>query len=80
MSAELIGVMLTGIGIVVTLGTGMFSGFAWVVRRIDRAEDKLSRRIDHVEAEVAEVKAETTEVKISIARLEGPRPHLILGR
>ena len=80
MSAELIGVVLTGLGVVVTLGLGMLSGFAWMVRRIDRVEDRLSARIDGVEAEVSEVKAEVTEVKIAIARLEGPRPHLIFGR
>lgn len=80
MSAELIGVVLTGLGVVITLGLGMLSGFAWVSRRIDRVEDKLSTRIDGVEAEMSGLHNEMTEVKIAVARLEGPRPHLIVGR
>lgn len=106
MSAELIGVVLTGLGIVITLGLGMLSGFARMVRRIDAVDAKLSARIDAVDSTLSDridagdaklsaridrledtlsaridgLEAELTEVKIAIARLEGPRPHLILGR
>ncbi|WP_439902238.1 hypothetical protein [Microbacterium azadirachtae] len=102
MSVELIGVVVTAFAVLVTLGSGMFAGFAWVVRRIDGVEGKLSARIDRVEEKLSAridrveetlsarldglstrldgVDAELTEVKIGIARLEGPRPHLIVGR
>ncbi|KJL22026.1 hypothetical protein RL72_02334 [Microbacterium azadirachtae] len=106
MSVELIGVVVTAFAVLVTLGSGMFAGFAWVVRRIDGVEGKLSARIDGVEgklsaridrveetlsaridgvdgslsARIDGLQAELTEVKIGIARLEGPRPHLIVGR
>jgi hypothetical protein len=113
MSVELIGVVVTAFAVLVTLGSGMFAGFAWVVRRIDGVEGKLSARIDGVEGKLSAridrveeklsaridrveetlsaridglstridgVEAELTEVKIGIARLEGPRPHLIVGR
>jgi hypothetical protein len=45
-SAELIGVVIAAFAVVVTTGLGMFSGFAWVVRRIDGVEGKLTARID----------------------------------
>ncbi|SFR61295.1 hypothetical protein SAMN04488591_2394 [Microbacterium azadirachtae] len=117
MSVELIGVVVTAFAVLVTLGSGMFAGFAWVVRRIDGVDGKLSARIDGVEgrltaridgvegrlsaridgveerlsaridgvegslsARIDGLQAELTEVKIGIARLEGPRPHLIVGR
>ncbi len=80
MSVELIGVVIAAFAVLVTLGIGMFAGFAWIVRRIDRVDDKLSSRIDAVEAGLSEVKAELTEVKIAIARFEGPRPHLVVAR
>ena len=94
MSVELVGVVIAASAVLVTLGIGLFAGFAWVVRRIDRVEDKLSARFDGVSARFDGVsarfdgvsarfdgvEAELTEVKIAIARLEGPRPHLILGR
>ncbi|WP_251442717.1 MULTISPECIES: hypothetical protein [unclassified Microbacterium] len=79
-SVELIGVVLTGFGVVITLGLGMLSGFGWMARRIDRVDDKLSARIDGLSARIDGVETELTEVKIGIARLEGPRPHLIVGR
>ena len=128
MSVELIGVVVTAFAVLVTLGSGMFAGFAWVVRRIDGVDGKLSGRIDGLEGKITAridgverklsaridgveeklsaridgveeklsaridgverslsaridgLQAELTEVKIGIARLEGPRPHLIVGR
>ncbi|GAA4488453.1 hypothetical protein [Microbacterium panaciterrae] len=91
MSVELLGVVIAAFAVLVTLGIGMFAGFAWIVRRIDRVDDKLSARIDGVEDELSarihgvevglsEVKSELTEVKIAIARFEGPRPHLVVAR
>lgn len=46
MSAEIIAVVLSAVGIVLTLGTSMFLGFAWCVRRTDALDLKLSARID----------------------------------
>lgn len=80
MSVELLGVVIAAFTVLVTLGIGMFVGFAWIVRRIDRVDDKLSARIDGVEVGLSEVKSELTEVKIAIARFEGPRPHLVVAR
>lgn len=70
MSAEIIAVVLSAVGIVVTLGASMFVGFAWCVRRTDAVERRLNDRIDAVGHE-------TTEVKIAVARLEGPVPRLL---
>ncbi|MFB4350533.1 hypothetical protein [Microbacterium sp. CR_7] len=69
-SAEIIAVVLSAVGIVVTLGASMFVGFAWCVRRTDAVERRLNDRIDAVGHE-------TTEVKIAVARLEGPVPRLL---
>ncbi|WP_235556722.1 hypothetical protein [Microbacterium sp. GCS4] len=69
-SAEIVAVVLSAIGIVLTLGTSMFLGFAWCVRRTDAVEERVSTRIDNLAHEV-------TELKIAVARLEGPVPHLL---
>ncbi|MBS0023791.1 hypothetical protein [Microbacterium paraoxydans] len=77
MSPEILAVVVSAIGIVLTLGTSLFGAMTWVVRRIDARVDgldeKLSRRIDAVAADV-------TELKISVARLEGPPRHLLTAR
>ena len=95
MSTDTLALIGSGIGGLLTLGIAMFAGFAWVIRRIDEKVDavdtKLDRKIDAVErnltefrTEVAhrftEVEHELTEVKIAIARIEGPRPRLIVER
>ncbi|MFJ4175563.1 hypothetical protein [Microbacterium sp. NPDC089696] len=48
-SAEIIAVVLSAVGIVVTLGTSMFLGFAWCVRRTDAVEARLGARIDELD-------------------------------
>lgn len=91
MSAELIATLSAFI----TLGIGMFAGFAWMIHRfdhrlesaetklgtrIDAIENQLSTRIDAVEAQLANVKDEVIEVKIAVARIEGPPRHLMTAR
>ncbi|MEU4014531.1 hypothetical protein AB0E56_04620 [Microbacterium sp. NPDC028030] len=76
MSTEVLTIVVSaiGIGIVLTLGTSLFTAGAWLVRRIDdridAVDEKLSSRIDAVAADV-------TDLKISVARLEGPPRHLL---
>ncbi|MBE7953008.1 hypothetical protein ABTZ44_08240 [Microbacterium oxydans] len=74
MSTETVTIVLSAIGVVLTLGTSLFAAGAWMVRRIDdridAVEEKLSTRIDAVAADV-------TDLKISVARLEGPPRHLL---
>ncbi|MDQ0613807.1 hypothetical protein QF046_001448 [Microbacterium sp. W4I4] len=76
MSAELIAIL----SCIVTLGVGMFAGFAWMVRRLDRVEDKLGSRIDGVEQKLGALTGEVTDLKIAVARFEGPPRHLIQSR
>ncbi len=74
MSIEALTVILTALGLLITLGGGAAVGLAWVVRRIDAVETRLADRIDGVHSEV-------TEVKIAVARLEGrSQPPLIVTR
>jgi hypothetical protein len=84
MSTDTHALIGSGLGGLLTLGIAMFAGFAWVIRRIDTVEQKLGARIDRVEQNQAEfrtsVEHEFTEVKVAIARIEGPRPRLILER
>ncbi|MFJ4166240.1 hypothetical protein ACIPY5_11845 [Microbacterium sp. NPDC089698] len=84
MSTDTLALIGSGLGGLLTLGIAMFAGFAWVIRRIDTVEQKLGARIDRVEQNQAEfrtsVEHELTEVKVAIARIEGPRPRLILER
>ena len=49
MSTDSLTVVISAIGIVLTLGTGMFAAMAWVVRRIDAVDAKLTTRIDAVD-------------------------------
>ncbi|WP_350351034.1 hypothetical protein ABS642_16890 [Microbacterium sp. A8/3-1] len=84
-SAETLTIVISAIGIVLTLGASLFAGFAWMVRhideRIDAVDKKLSARIDSVEeklgARIDALADEVTGVKIAIARLEGPPRHLV---
>ncbi|KAB1866734.1 hypothetical protein [Microbacterium algeriense] len=74
MSTEVLAIVVSAIGIVLTLGTSLFAAGAWMVRRIDdridAVDDKLSTRIDAVATDV-------TDLKIAVARLEGPPRHLL---
>jgi hypothetical protein len=76
-TTETITIVISAIGIVLTLGTSLFAAGAWMVRRIDdridAVEEKLSTRIDAVAADV-------TDLRISVARLEGPPRHLLTAR
>ena len=77
MSTEVLAIIISAVGVVVTLGTSLFAAGAWMIRRIDdridAVDEKLSTRIDAVAADV-------TDLKISVARLEGPPRHLLTAR
>ncbi|WP_448721320.1 hypothetical protein [Microbacterium natoriense] len=90
-SVESITIVLSAIGVVLSLGASIFGGLAWVVRRIDSVEGRLSGRIDSVEERLSgridsveerlggridSLATEVTELKIAVARLEGPQRHL----
>ena len=74
MSTETLAIIISSIGVVLTLGASLFAAGAWMVRRIDDRIDalhrKLSTRIDTVASDV-------TDLKVSVARLEGPPRHLL---
>ena len=74
MSTEILAIVVSAIGIALTLGTSLFAAGVWMVRRIDdridAVDDKLTARIDAVATDV-------TDLKISVARLEGPPRHLL---
>ena len=92
MSTEVLAIIISAVGVVVTLGTSTFVGAAWMVRRIDAVDEKLSTRIDAVDekltaridavdeklsSRIDAVAADVTDLKISVARLEGPPRHLL---
>ncbi|WP_017203443.1 hypothetical protein [Microbacterium algeriense] len=74
MSTEVLAIVVSAIGIVLTLGTSLFTAGAWMLRRIDdridAVDEKLSTRIDAVATDI-------TDLKIAVARLEGPPRHLL---
>lgn len=72
-SAETLAIVISAVGIVLTLGSTMLAGFSWCVRRIDGAEHRLTGRIDAVADDV-------TELTITVARLEGPARRLLVPR
>ena len=87
MSPETLTIVISAIGIVLTLGTSMFGGLTWVIHRmdarIDGVEEKLTARIDGVEekltARIDGLAADVTDLKIAVARLEGPPRHLLMA-
>ena len=78
-------IVVSAIGVVLTLGTSLFAAGAWMLRhiddRIDGLDRKLSTRIDTVEEKLTTridtVASDVTDLKISVARLEGPPRHLL---
>ena len=88
MTTETLTIVISAIGIVLTLGTSLFAAGAWMIRRIDdridAVDEKLSTRIDAVDekltARIDAVAADVTDLKISVARLEGPPRHLLTAR
>ena len=56
MSTEVLAIIISAVGVVVTLGTSLFAAGAWMIRRIDdridAVDEKLSTRIDAVAADV----------------------------
>ncbi|WP_336643598.1 hypothetical protein [Microbacterium sp. MMO-113] len=76
MSADTLTIIVSAIGVVLTLGASLFAAGAWMIRRIDErlgtVEEKLTARIDAVAADV-------TDLKIAVARLEGPPRHLLVS-
>lgn len=45
-SEETLAIVISAIGVVLTLGIGLFAGFAWIVRRLDAMETRLCERMD----------------------------------
>ncbi|WP_235567524.1 hypothetical protein [Microbacterium sp. Root280D1] len=89
-SAEIITIVISAVGLLLALGGTMFAGFAWCIRRSDSlrtdlvgVETSLGARIDGVEqrltARIDGVAADVTELKVAVARLEGPQRHLIVA-
>ena len=92
MTSEFVTILVSGTGVLIAAIGGLGGVLAWGIRRIDaRFEridarfdridarfDRVDTRFDRVDAEIAMIKDELTEVKISLARLEGPRPRLIV--
>lgn len=87
MSADTLTIIVSAIGVVLTLGASLFAAGAWMIRRIDErldtVEEKLGARIDSVEeklgARIDAVAADVTDLKIAVARLEGPPRHLLVS-
>lgn len=88
MSTETVTIVISAMGIVLTLGASLFAAGAWMVRRIDEridaVDEKLTARIDAVDekltARIDAVAADVTDLKVSVARLEGPPRHLLAAR
>ncbi|WP_262001721.1 hypothetical protein [Microbacterium sp. Mcb102] len=87
MTTETWTIVISAIGIVLTLGASLFAAGAWMIRRIDdridAVDEKLSTRIDAVDEKLSSridaVAADVTDLKISVARLEGPPRHLLMA-
>lgn len=84
LSVEVITFIVSAASLMVTLGGGLFAGFAWVLRRMDEqssnVDAKFDSRFDTLSTQMSTLQTELNDVQVSVARLEGPRPRLILPR
>jgi hypothetical protein len=53
-SAETLAIVISAIGLVLTFGASIFGAGAWLVRRIDEVETRLSTKIDTVEEKLTQ--------------------------
>ena len=74
MTADTMTIVVSAIGVVLTLGTSLFAAGAWMVRRIDDRIDALDRKLT---TRIDTVASDVTDLKVSVARLEGPPRHLL---
>ncbi|NWN88054.1 MAG: hypothetical protein HLX51_05865 [Micrococcaceae bacterium] len=88
MSVETLTIVISAAGLLITLGGGLFAGFAWMIGRMDdcfaeiRGEFRQDFRGMHeefgsVREDIQQLRGEMNDIKISVARLEGPRQRLI---
>ena len=76
MSAETLTIVLSAVGLLLTLATIMFAGFAWCIRRIDGVERSLAARIDggddKLGARIDSIRSDLVDVERSLgARIDG---------
>ena len=74
MTADTMTIVVSAIGVVLTLGASLFAADAWMVRRIDDRIDALDRKLT---TRIDTVASDVTDLKVSVARLEGPPRHLL---
>ena len=91
MSVEMLTIVISAAGLLITLGGGFFAGFAWMIGRMDdrfaelRGELRQEFRAVHeqfraVHEDIQQLRGEMNDIKISVARLEGPPERLIWHR
>ncbi|MFE7065420.1 hypothetical protein [Microbacterium sp. NPDC057658] len=72
MSADTLTIIVSAIGVVLTLGASLFAAGAWMIRRIDErlgtVDHRLSTRIDSVEEKLT-TRIDTVEEKLT-ARID----------
>src|SRR5699024_9929650 len=70
MSAEVITIILTAAGVLITLGGGFFAGLAWLLRRMDEQFDKVEARFDKVEERFDKVDDRFAKVDDRFAKVD----------
>ncbi|HIY87035.1 MAG TPA: response regulator [Candidatus Yaniella excrementavium] len=65
MSVEMIATIITAVGLLATLGGGLFAGFAWVLRRMDEEFATVDKRFVQVDARFAQVDERFAKAQIS---------------
>ena len=70
MSAEVIAIILSVAGVLVTLGGGFFAGLAWLLRRMDEQFDRVEARFDKVDARFDKVDDRFDKVDDRFAKVD----------
>jgi hypothetical protein len=63
-SAEVLAIVISAAGVVLTLGASLFAGFAWIVRRMDAMETRLCERMDVGDRRLSE-RIDALDVRLS---------------
>ena len=86
-SAEVLAIVVSAIGLAVTVLGGMFAFARFLPSRMDRKFDEVREEFRDVREEIAVLRSDlhavdddVADLKVAVARIEGPRPRLLPAR
>lgn len=62
MSIEVLAIIISAAGLLVTLGGGLFAGFSWMLRRMDDQSTEVREEFRVVREDLHQIRRQLTEV------------------